>query len=56
MLDERLDPQPGVDQGGDDLAEAVVPAVLGLLADIGRRVGVRALTAKVSGSSCSQYG
>ena len=43
MLDERLDPQPGVDQRGHDLAEAVVPAVLGLLADIGRRVGVRAL-------------
>ena len=43
MLDERLDPQPGVDQRGDDLAEAVVPAVLGLVADVGVRVGVRAL-------------
>ena len=43
VLDERLDPQPGVDQRGHDLAEAVVPAVLGLLADVGRRVRVRAL-------------
>ena len=43
VLDERLDPQAGVDQRGDDLAEAVVPAVLGLLADVRVRVGVRAL-------------
>ena len=42
VLDERLDPQPGVDEGGDDLAEAVVPAVLGLVADVGVRVRVRA--------------
>ena len=43
MLDQLVDPQPGVDEGGDDLAEAVVPAVLGLVADVGVRVGVRAL-------------
>ena len=56
MLDERLDPQPGVDQRGHDLAEAVVPAVLGLLADIGRRVGVRALDREGQRLACSQYG
>ena len=43
MLLERLDPQAGVDEGRDDLAEAVVPAVLLLLADVGGRVGVGAL-------------
>ena len=43
VLVERLDAQARVDERGDDLAEAVVPAVLRLLADVGRRVGVRAL-------------
>lgn len=30
MLLESLDPQAGLDEGRDDLAEAVVPAVLAL--------------------------
>jgi len=54
VLDERLDPQAGVDQRGDDLTEAVVPAVLGEIAHIGVRVCVRALD--LDGSACSQYG
>ena len=51
VLDERLDPQPGVDRRSRS-RPAVVPAVLGLLADIGRRVGIEPCTEKVSGSSC----
>ena len=43
VLLERLDPQAGVDERRDDLAEAVVPAVFLLLADVGGRVGVGAL-------------
>ena len=34
MLLERLDPQAGIDECGDDLAKAVIPAVLLLLADV----------------------
>ena len=56
MLDECLDPEAGVDQRGDDLAEAVVPAVLGQVADIGVGSAYEPLTANVSGSVCSQYG
>ena len=43
VLDERLDAQPGVDERGHDLAQAVVPAVLGRGRRRRRRVGVRAL-------------
>ena len=53
---ERLDPEPGVDQRGDDLAQAVVPAVLGQVADVGVGSAYEPLTANVSGSACSQYG
>ena len=41
MLDEHVDPEAGVYEGGEDLAQSVVPGVLGLVADLGVRVGIR---------------
>ena len=58
VLHERLDAQPGVDERGDDLAQAVVPAVLDdALADVrGRvRVGAGDLEGRAA-PRCSQYG
>ena len=42
MLLEAVDAQPGIDEGRDDLAEAVIPAVLLVLAaEVGGRIGIR---------------
>ena len=56
MLDEAFDHEPGLDQGADDLAQAVVPGVLGLVADVGVGSAYEPVTGKMSGASCSQYG